>query len=176
MADDADSRFLMVAVPALAWLGGRLARGAWPGYCRVSQRDFLARAPWRTPALTAWMLTATALSGVAPILTTRDGRPQAGSAAMAIPMTLLCQVGLEGVIGLRTDRAHPVVGATFSTFRLWQVRREAATRGPDDHLHHRLLVAQQTFWSANIAMLAVTVWGRTRRPRNAIRAGRPRPA
>ena len=132
---------------------------------RTPQREFLSRCgPWAAPALTAWMATATGLTFVGPLLLTgrRGDEHAARSTVRPIASVLAVQVGLEGALGVVSDKSHPVSGMVFSIYRLGQIRRARASHAVDRMARVRRVLGLQTwFWRANVVMLLVTVVGRT---------------
>ena len=137
---------------------------------RTPQGEFLSRCgPWATPALGAWMATATGLTIVGPLLLTRRGAAERAARPTVRPIAslLAVQVGLEGALGVLSDKSHPLSGMAFSLYRLGQLRRAraAVTLDPTSRVR-RVLGLQTWFWRANVLVLLITVVARTAmRPR-----------
>ncbi len=161
----ADAKFLAVSTPALTVATLVLRSRGRTGVMRTPQREFLDRCGrWATPALGAWMATATGLTVVAPLVLTgrRADEQAARSTIQPIASLLLLQVGLEGVLGVLSDKSHPVTGTVFSTYRLGQLRGARASRTVQRMPRvRRVLTLQTWFWRANVAMLLVTAVART---------------
>ncbi len=137
---------------------------------RAPQREFLSRCgPWATPVLGAWMATATGLTVVGPLLLTRRRADERAARSTVRPLAslLAVQVGLEGALGVLSDKSHPVSGMAFSLYRLRQLRRARADITLDQTPGvRRVLGLQAWFWRANVLMLVVTMVARTvMRPR-----------
>ena len=160
-----DARFLAAATPALTAVTIVLRARGRPGLLRTSQREFLDRCgPWAAPALGAWMVAATALTGVLPLLLTgrHAGERAARPAVRPIASLLGAQVVLEGALGALSDKSHPLTGAAFSLYRLRQIRRARAADTVDRAPRvGRLLGVQALFLRANVCMLLATVVART---------------
>jgi hypothetical protein len=77
------------------------------------------------------------------------------------------QVGLEGALGVISDKSHPLSGLAFSLYRLGQLRRARAAVTLDQTPGVRRVLGLQTcFWRANVLMLLATIVARTvMRPR-----------
>ena len=166
-----DAKFLALAAPSLGIVTVVLRSRGPTGMMRTSQREFLSRCgPWAVPALGAWMATATGLTVVGPVLLTGPRADERAARSTVRPITslLAVQIGLEGALGVLSDKSQPVSGLVFSLYRLRQLRRA----GDDVTLDRtprvrRLLRLQTWFWRANVLMLLVTVVGRTvMRPRS----------
>ena len=165
-----DARFLATATPARTLATLVLRSRGRTGIMRTPQREFLSRCgPWATPALGAWMATATGSTVVAPLLLTRRGADERAARSTVRPLAslLAAQVLLEGALGVLSDKSHPVTGMAFSLYRLRQLRRARAAvvlgRAPRVR---RVLDLQTWFWRANVLMLLMTVAARTvMRPR-----------
>ena len=121
------------------------------------------------PALGAWMAAATWLTFVGPLLLTRRGAVERAARSTVRPLAslLAVQVGLEGVLGVLSDKSHPLTGMAFSLYRLGQLRRARADVSLDRSPRTRRILDLQTwFWRANVLMLLVTTVARTvMRPR-----------
>jgi hypothetical protein len=165
-----DARFLAAATPALTVATVVLRSRGPTGVMRTPQREFLSRCgPWATPALGAWMATAVGLTAVGPLLLTRQGADERAARPTVRPLAslLAVQVGLEGVLGVLSDKSHPLSGIAFSLYRLRQLRRARAAVPLDRTPRVRRVLGLQTwFWRANVLVLLVTVVARTvMRPR-----------
>lgn len=165
-----EARFLARAAPALTVVTVVLRSRGRTGIMRTPQREFLSRCgPWAAPAFGAWMAMATGLTIVGPLLLTRRRAKEhaARSTVRPIASLLAVQIGLEGTLGLLSDKSHPISGLAFSLQRLGQIRRARASAG----LHQtprirRVLGLQASFWRANLLLLLVTIVARTvMRPR-----------
>lgn len=159
-----------MATPALTIATVVLHSRGRTGIMRTPQRQFLNRCgPWATPALGAWMATATGLTVVGPLLLTsrradeRAARPTVRPLASLLPV----QVGLEGALGVLSDESHPLSGMAFSLYRLGQLRRARTAVNLDQTPRVRRVLGLQTwFWRDNVLMLLVTIVARTvMRPR-----------
>jgi hypothetical protein len=170
-----DARFLAMVTPALTIASVVLRSRGRTGVMRTPQREFLSRCgPWATPALGAWMATATGLTVVAPLLLTRRGADEhaARSTVRPIASLLAVQVALEGTLGVISDKSHPISGAAFSLYRLGQLRRARAAVALDNTPRVRDILRLQTwFWRANVLMLLITVVARTVMPPGAESSG-----
>ena len=165
-----DARFLAMATPALTVATVVLRSRGRTGVMRTPQREFLGRCgPWATPALGAWMATAIGLTVVGPLLLTRRGADERAARSTVRPLAslLAVQVGLEGALGVLSDKSHPITGMAFSLYRLGQLRRARAAVTLDQTPRLRRVLGLQTwFWRANVLMLLATVVARTvMRPR-----------
>jgi hypothetical protein len=165
-----DARFLATATPALTIATVVLRSRGRTGIMRTPQHEFLSRCgPWATPALGAWMATATGLTVVGPLLLTRRRADERAARSTVRPLAslLAVQVGLEGALGVLSDKSHPLSGMAFSLYRLRQLRRARAAVTLDQTPRVRHVLELQTwFWRANVLMLLVTIVARTvMRPR-----------
>ena len=160
-----DARFLAIATPALTIATVVLRSRGRTGLMRTPQREFLSRCgPWATPVLCAWMATATGLTVVGPLLLTRRRADEQAARSTVRPVAslLAVQVGLEGALGVLSDKSHPLSGMAFSLYRLGQLRRARAAVPLDQTPRVRRVLGLQTwFWRANVLMLLVTIVART---------------
>jgi hypothetical protein len=165
-----EARFLAMATPALTIATVVLRSRGRTGIMRTPQREFLSRCgPWATPALGAWMATATGLTIVGPLLLTRRRADEQAARSTIRPLAslLAVQVGLERALGVLSDKSHPLSGMAFSLYRLRQLRRaRAAVTIDQTPCVRRVLGVQTWFWRANVLMLMITIVARTvMRPR-----------
>ncbi len=97
----------------------------------------------------------------------RADEQAARSTVRPLASLLAVQVGLEGALGVLSDKSHPLSGVAFSLYRLRQLRRARAAVPLDRTPRVRRVLGLQTwFWRANVLLLLVTVVARTvMRPR-----------
>ena len=110
------------------------------------------------------MATAVVLTAGAPLLlTTGTARERAARPTVRpIASVLAVQIGLEGVLGVLSDKSHPISGTVFSIYRLGQLRRARASHTVARTPRVRRVLALQTwFWRANVLLLVVTTGART---------------
>lgn len=79
-----------------------------------------------------------------------------------IASLLAVQAVLEGVLGVVSDKSHPLTGMVFALYRLRQPRRARADGTPDRTPRvGRLLTLQTWSWRASVCLLLITTVGRT---------------